>query len=274
MKHLQYEKKQSFKDFLYLNQEIFDRLLHERTSNIFFQVKNSSIQEQVIFDIAKKIVGFIDQDNEAGLVNLAKEQGIIWAKSELASMIKLQYLQQLRSLYWDLLQNYYEHVTINVEEFFKLEKRTNHFIDTYLNKYISSYNVYRNNVLQSQREVIEELSVPIIPLTERTAILPIVGTMDTFRAKRLQEKALIEIEKQKFKRMIIDLSGVAYMDTAVVSHLFKIVDGFQLLGCEAIVTGIRSEVANTMIELGVSIADRIKTKAGLQQALEELKIIS
>ncbi|MBM6617632.1 STAS domain-containing protein [Bacillus suaedaesalsae] len=122
--------------------------------------------------------------------------------------------------------------------------------------------------------MIDELSVPIIPLTERTAILPIVGTMDTFRAKRLQEKALLEIERQKFKRMIIDLSGVAYMDTAVVSHLFKIVDGFMLLGCEAIVTGIRSEVANTMIELGVSIADRVITKADLQQALEELKIIS
>jgi rsbT co-antagonist protein RsbR len=171
------------------------------------------------------------------------------------------------------MYNYYQHVSVTIEEFFTFEKKTNHFIDTYLNHYIISYNDYRNKVLQSQREVIEELSVPIIPLTNKIAILPIVGTMDTYRAKRLQEKALMEIEKEKFKKIIIDLSGVAYMDTAVVSHLFKIVDGFLLLGCEAIVTGIRSEVANTMIELGVTLGERIKTKADLQQALEELQII-
>jgi anti-anti-sigma factor len=274
MSHLQYKEGQSFKEYMYLNLESFDRLLHERTSNILLQVKNSSIQEQTMYDIAKKIISFIDQDAEHELVELAKEQGITWAKSELASIIKLEWFQELRSLYWDFMYNYYEHVPINIKDFFTFEKKTNHFIDTYLNHYVISYNDYRNKILQSQREVIEELSVPIIPLTNQIAILPIVGTMDTYRAKRLQEKALMEIEKQKFKKIIIDMSGVAYMDTAVVSHLFKIVDGFLLLGCEAIVTGIRSEVANTMIELGVTLAERIKTKADLQQALEELQVIS
>jgi anti-anti-sigma factor len=274
MNHLQYKEDQSFKEFLYFNQESFDRFLHERTSNIFLQVKNSSIQEESMYDIAKKIVSFIDKDAEHELVELAKNQGITWAKSELSSIIKLEWFQELRSLYWDFMYNYYHHVSINIDEFFTFEKKTNHFVDMYLNHYVISYNDYRNRMLQSQREVIEELSVPIIPLTNKIAILPIVGTMDTYRAKNLQEKALMEIEKQKLKKMIIDLSGVPYMDTAVVSHLFKIVDGFQLLGCEAIVTGIRSEVANTMIELGVTLGERIKTKADLQQALEELQLFS
>ncbi|KAA0548128.1 STAS domain-containing protein [Bacillus sp. BGMRC 2118] len=273
MDKLQYIENQSFKEFLYSNQDVFDRVLHDRTQYIFLQVKNSSIEEKSIFEIAKKIVHFIDSDSESQLINLAREQGMIWAKSELQSMVKLEYLHELRSLYWELLQQYFKNVTIDIDVFFTLEKKTNHFIDTYLKTYIASYNDYRNKLFQTQREVIEELSVPIIPLTDSTAILPIVGTMDTSRAKRLQEKALIEIEKQKFQRIIIDLSGVAYMDTAVVSHLFKIVDGFMLLGCVAIVTGIRSEVANTMIELGVSIAERVKTKANLQQAIEELQLI-
>ena len=97
--------------------------------------------------------------------------------------------------------------------------------------------------------------------------------MDTYRAKRLQEKTLREIEKNKFKKIIIDLSGVAYLDTAVVAHMFKIIDGFRLLGCNAVVTGIRSEVANTMIELGVALNDKVETRADLQQALEDFKIL-
>ncbi|MBM6617631.1 hypothetical protein [Bacillus suaedaesalsae] len=139
MDKLQYKENQSFKDFLYYNQEVFDRLLHERTQNIFLHVKNSSIQVQSIFDIAKKIVHYIDLDNETSLMDLAKEQGMVWAKSELQSMVKLEYLHELRSLYWDLLQHYYMNVTISIEEFFNLEKKTNHFIDTYLKKYIASY---------------------------------------------------------------------------------------------------------------------------------------
>ncbi len=273
MSKLQTREGQSFKDFLYLNQESFDRSLQDRTNNIFLHLKNSSIQEQSMFEIAKKIISLLDQDAEHELIELAKEQGVIWAKSEVPSIIKLEWFQELRSIYWDYMYHYFQDVTVSIEEFFTFEKKTNHFVDTYLNNFIISYNEYNNKIMQSQREVIEELSVPIIPLTDKIAILPIVGTMDTYRAKRLQEKALSHIEKERLKKMIIDLSGVAYMDTAVVSHLFKIVEGFALLGCNAVVTGIRSEVANTMIELGITFSDRIETKADLKQTLEELKII-
>ncbi|WP_231705796.1 STAS domain-containing protein [Effusibacillus lacus] len=69
--------------------------------------------------------------------------------------------------------------------------------------------------------------------------------------------------------MIIDLSGVAYMDTAVVGHLFRIVEGIALLGCKAVLTGIRAEIANTMIEMGITITEKVTTKGTLQQALED-----
>ncbi|WP_456275684.1 ATP-binding protein [Bacillus sp. AK128] len=273
MNQLQIREDQSFKEFLYLNQEAFDRILHDRTKNVFLHLKNSSIREQSMFEIAKKIISLIDQDAEHELIELAKNQGITWAKNEVASIIKLEWFQELRSIYWDFMYHYFQNISISIEEFFTFEKKTNHYVDTYLNNFIVNYTDYHNKILQSQREVIEELSVPIIPLTDKIAILPIVGTMDTYRAKRLQEKSLSHIEKERLKKMIIDLSGVAYMDTAVVSHLFKIVEGFALLGCDAVVTGIRSEVANTMIELGVTFSNRIETKADLKQTLEELKII-
>jgi anti-anti-sigma regulatory factor len=84
----------------------------------------------------------------------------------------------------------------------------------------------------------------------------------------LQEQVLNQIGLLRINRIIIDLSGVAYLDTAVVKHLFRIVEGISILGCKAIVTGIRPEIANTMIELGLTLTDQVETRGSLQQALE------
>ena len=111
--------------------------------------------------------------------------------------------------------------------------------------------------------------MPVIQLTDSIAILPIVGTLDTLRAKKIQENVLVQIYQLKLKRIIIDLSGVPYMDTAIVSHLFKIVNGIAIQGCKATITGIRPEITNTMVELGIAFHDKAETRGTLQQALEE-----
>lgn len=263
---------QSFIGFIDENKEKFNNLLHGRMEGIFGQVEDSTYNEERLFDIAYKIVKFLNDDAEHELIILAKEHGIAWAKSDLPIILNLEWFQGLRGVYWDFLYNYYKNLEVSTEMFFDLEKKTNYYLDTFLKHYHISFNEYKNQVLYSQREVIEELSVPIIPLSNKIGILPLIGTVDTYRAKKLQEKVLAEITENRFRRVIIDLSGVAYMDTAVVGHLFKIIDGFKLLGCQAIVSGIRSEVANTMIELGVTFDDKIPTYADLQQALEEITV--
>ena len=83
---------------------------------------------------------------------------------------------------------------------------------------------------------------------------------------------LHQIETHKIRSLIIDMSGVVCLDTMVVQHLFKILDGISYMGCTAIITGIRAEIANTMVNLGISLNDRIETKRTLQQALEELRL--
>ncbi|CAM3370599.1 STAS domain-containing protein [Marinicrinis lubricantis] len=242
--------------------------------SLFSQVKNSPYNEDQLFEIAHQVMSCVEDDRKEDMLELAGKHGLNWAKSDLPIVLMLDWFRGLRGIYWDFLYQYYKNIkTMNIDEFFLLEKKTNYYLDSYLEQFAVSYNQYQYQVLDSQREMIEELTVPIIPLTENIAILPVVGTVDTYRAKKLQEKTLVQIEKMKFNKMIIDLSGVAYLDTSVVTHLFKIVDGIRLLGCRAIVTGIRSEVANTMIELGVSLNERVDTKADLKQALEDLKIV-
>jgi rsbT co-antagonist protein RsbR len=115
-----------------------------------------------------------------------------------------------------------------------------------------------------------ELSVPVIPIADKICILPIVGNVDTYRAKKIHEKTLVHLNELKAQQLIIDISGVPFVDTAVVNHLFKIVKGIKLLGCSTILTGIGLEIADTMIELGIEIDSDVKTRSDLQ-TLQDLQ---
>lgn len=157
-----------------------------------------------------------------------------------------------------------------MDDFFKMEHRINITLDIFLRHFFTSYTTFKDEMIKTHREMIDDLSVPLIPLTSSVFILPLLGTIDTRRAKAIQEKVLHLIETHKIRSLIIDMSGVVYLDTMVVQHLFKILDGISYMGCTAIITGIRAEIANTMVNLGISLNDRIETKGTLQQALEEL----
>ena len=92
--------------------------------------------------------------------------------------------------------------------------------------------------------------------------------------KRFVKEHLYRVNELKAKQLIIDISGVPFVDTAVVNHLFKIVKGIKLLGCSTILTGISPEIADTMIELGIEIDKELKTQSDLQQALQDIQLFS
>jgi anti-anti-sigma factor len=272
MTGLKFVEGQSFQDYISLNRKKFDEQLEDTMQGIFDEIKDSILHDNYLYDHAQKIIDFIHHDAEHQLIQLAKEHGENWAKGELPTALNLEWFKGLRDVYWDFLYNFYKNANFDVEQFFMLEKKTNHYLDTFLKQCTISYNEYKEQLLLSQREVIEELTVPLISLSKTVGILPIVGTIDTYRAKMLQEKSLQEIEKLRLKKIILDLSGVAYMDTAVVGHLFNIVEGYKILGCKTILTGIRSEIANTMVEMGIKLSDKVETFGDLQQALEEYNL--
>ncbi|HZG84822.1 ATP-binding protein [Paenibacillus sp.] len=267
---LNYVESQDFTQYYMLNRDKFHELLISQGKDLFESVKAAAgLEPEFILDSAHKVVHLLNERNEHGLIMHAKEHGRNWAKLNLDLILKLEWFQMLRKLYWDFLFNYYSNVEQTQRDFFELERQVNFNLDSYLKHFASSYSEYKNEILLSQREVIEDLSVPVIPLSDSIAILPIVGTLDTLRARKIQENVLIQIYQLRIKQIIIDLSGVAYMDTAIVSHLFRIVNGIAIQGCKAIVTGIRPEITNTMVELGVPLYEKVETRGTLQQALEE-----
>jgi anti-anti-sigma factor len=260
---------QSFKDFFLANQERFYDLLATNAQSTIDKVEEAdSITQHKLNELARKLILFVDDQQHHEVVVLAKTHGRDWAKNDLPLISKLEWMQSLRKIYWDFLFTYYQQSESSVDFFFTLQSEVNSLIDSFTNHFFASYSDYKNEVLRSHRDLIDDLSVPVIPLTHSIAVLPIIGTMDTYRAKKIQELLLHEIDGLMIKKIIIDLSGVAYMDTAVVSHLFRIIEGLSLLGTKAIVTGIRSEIANTMIDLGIALSEKVEIHKSLKQALE------
>lgn len=126
----------------------------------------------------------------------------------------------------------------------------------------------RERVIREQQEAIRELSTPVLQVRERLLILPMIGIIDPQRARQLTEQLLQAIRKNRAKVVVIDITGVAAMDSKVANHLVQTVDAARLLGASVIVTGLSSEIAQTLVTIGVDLT-KIITVGDLQGGIEE-----
>jgi rsbT co-antagonist protein RsbR len=126
----------------------------------------------------------------------------------------------------------------------------------------------RERVIREQQEAIRELSTPVLQFRERLLILPIIGMLDQQRARQLTEQLLGAIQRRRAKVVVIDITGVATVDVDVANHLVQTVEAARLMGASAIITGVSSKIAQTLVDLGVDLG-MMKTVGDLQGGLEE-----
>lgn len=122
--------------------------------------------------------------------------------------------------------------------------------------------------IEDQRRSLLELSTPVIKLWEGIVLLPLVGVIDTYRAKKMTEVLLESISQDEARVAIIDITGVAVMDTSVGQHMLKAVTAASMLGSHVILTGIRPETAQTLVKLGIDLSG-IRTLGSLRTGLTE-----
>ena len=114
---------------------------------------------------------------------------------------------------------------------------------------------------------VQLMSTPVTPIWEGILLLPLVGVLDSMRAADIMKKSLSMISETRAKVFVLDISGVATVDTAVANQLIKITKATRLLGCHAIVSGLSPAIAHTIVELGVDV-ESIRTTATLRDAFE------
>ena len=126
----------------------------------------------------------------------------------------------------------------------------------------------RERIIREQQEAIRELSTPVLQVRERLLILPIIGVIDPQRARQLTEQLLRGIRTNRAKVVVLDITGVPYIDSAVANHLVQTVEAARLLGAIVIVTGLSPEIAQTLVNIGVDLG-KMNTVGDLQGGIEE-----
>src|SRR5437016_8081085 len=126
----------------------------------------------------------------------------------------------------------------------------------------------RERIIRQQQEAIRELSTPVLQVRERLLILPIIGVIDSQRARQLTEQLLRGIRNNRAKVVVIDITGVPDIDSTVANHLVQTVEASRLMGASVIITGLSSEIALTLVTIGVDLS-KMNAVGDLQGGIEE-----
>jgi anti-anti-sigma regulatory factor len=131
----------------------------------------------------------------------------------------------------------------------------------------------QQEIIDAQQRVIQELSTPVIPVMDRIIVMPLVGSIDSMRARDITRSLLAGISQHQAKVVILDVTGVGLTDTGIVNHLSKTIQAARLKGAQTIVTGISDTVAESIVDLGIdwsAITTLSDLQTGLVAALSSL----
>jgi rsbT co-antagonist protein RsbR len=126
----------------------------------------------------------------------------------------------------------------------------------------------RERIIRQQQEAIRELSTPVLQVRERLLILPIIGVLDSQRARQVTEQLLRGIRSNRAKVAVVDITGVPTVDSTVANHLVQTVEASRLMGASVIITGLSSEIAQTLVTIGVDLS-KVTAVGDLQGGIEQ-----
>ena len=142
------------------------------------------------------------------------------------------------------------------------------FIDSAMAVIGEEYLKAKEEIISRHQEAIRELSTPVLQVREELLLLPVVGVIDSTRARQMTDHLLHAIRAKRAKVIVIDITGVAAVDSMVANHLVQAVEAARLLGAQAILTGLSAEVAQTIVRIGVDLG-KVRTTGSLQDGIVE-----
>ena len=131
---------------------------------------------------------------------------------------------------------------------------------------VETYSRITGEVMTAQNRTMLEMSTPVTQIWQGVLFLPIVGIVDSKRAQEIMNATLTKISQTQSRAFIMDISGVAVVDTAVANYLIKVTKATRLMGCECTISGLSPAIAQTIVELGIDVGE-VKTTATMQDAL-------
>lgn len=273
---VKFNRNSELTNFIKDNQDKFEAKLLSEAVNVAGKINDILNTGNIdLLKNAQNLVIYVVEEKEQELIDFARIEGVAWAQHALTLSFKLEWVQAIRRTLWHFLHKYEKFNSDNFtrDDFFELERKVNDSIDSFINNFFLSYSEYKDELLNSQRKLVEHLSVPIIPVSPTVAVLPLIGSVDDYRMQTIEEKVLMDISRLKLETLIMDLSGLTEMDEDVIVHFENILSGVTMMGCKAVITGMRAELVRNMIRLGVTFNHQAETHGTLQQTLKKYLVV-
>jgi len=204
----------------------------------------------------------LDAHVDQSWVDARRHVGAVHAHIELPNDIYFAGMSVSSNLMADRLRNS-SHVKNLNETLASLSKLM--FLDAYV--VIEEIARINREKISANAKTLMEMSTPVTPIWEGILLLPLLGLLDSQRTQDVMNKTLSKISESRAKVLVMDISGVSTMDTAVANQLLKITKATQLMGCETILSGLSPAIARTLVDLGVNIGE-VRTTATLRDSFE------
>jgi rsbT co-antagonist protein RsbR len=246
----------------------------EDDSSIYSNHMPQKIVKELIdsnHELIRVIANSLSLEHDKNLETWSSEAGERRARIDIGLTRSISQFNVFRDVLWDCLERFFLENKMEIAEAIKLGRKVDTTLDGIIEGFSGSYSAYTVKRMRSQQEMIDELSTPIITITDGVAVLPLIGDIDTHRAKKLLEHSLRESSQKEVNCLIVDLSGVLVVDTMVAQELFKIIDALELTGVEVSLTGMSPELAHSIVTLGIRF-DHVKMYNNLMQALKDFGI--
>mgnify|MGYP001405676885 CR=1 FL=1 len=160
---------------------------------------------------------------------------------------------------------------IDKDEIVQILKRVDDWVEPIIRELVNDYSSSWEHIVSLQNSALQELSAPILPVMENITVMPLIGTIDTERAKLIMENLLEGVIKHNSEVVLVDITGVPVVDTMVAHHIIQAADAVHLIGGTCILVGIRQEIAQTIVNLGIDLKNyptKSSLRKGFKAALE------
>lgn len=144
----------------------------------------------------------------------------------------------------------------------------NKWIEPIHDEMVERYSATWEKTVSLQKIALQELSASLIPVFEKISVMPLVGTIDTDRARLIMENLLEGVVKHRADVVLIDITGVPVVDTMVAHHIIQAADAVRLVGAKCMLVGIRPEIAQTIVNLGINL-NQVTTTSTLRKGIEK-----
>lgn len=181
-------------------------------------------------------------------------------------------VRSYREVIWDYIEREVEIDNMRPSSVLKVNRLIDAILDQTAQTFSISYVIFNTQAMKTAQKAFIEVSFPVVALTDKVAVLPLIGELSEERATRMLEIILPKCSALRIQELILDLSGVPRIDTIATNQLFQLKDSLDLIGITTTFTGIRPDLALPMVNLGISLSS-LNVKGTLQSAISDYRMM-